>query len=78
MTRENTITRALAIKRHCRECVGDSPKEVTLCSIHDCHLWPFRFGCSVDAKAYQKRMDRAKKKKKCPEEPSNGQNGEGL
>jgi hypothetical protein len=55
------MTRAEAIRRHCRDC-ADSPKEVTLCPILGCPLWPFRFGVSMKSRAYRKRMDNAKKK----------------
>jgi len=33
-----------AIRRHCLECVCNSPKEVKLCHIHTCSLWAYRFG----------------------------------
>ena len=32
-----------AIRKHCLECAGSS-KEVTLCPIQECPLYPFRFG----------------------------------
>ena len=32
-----------AIRKHCLECAGSS-KEVTLCPIQECPLYPFRYG----------------------------------
>jgi hypothetical protein len=52
------MTKAKAIKKKCLECSG-SPKEVTLCHLFDCPLWPFRFGVSQKTKAYKERMKRA-------------------
>ena len=40
----------------CLDCSGDSPKNVTLCSIVDCSLWPYRFGYSVKDKRFVGRM----------------------
>jgi hypothetical protein len=42
-------------------CSGDSPKEVTLCHIADCHLWPYRFGFSINDKRFKKRMASARR-----------------
>ena len=33
-----------AIRLKCLDCTCDSHKEVELCPIKDCTLWPFRFG----------------------------------
>ena len=33
-----------AIRRKCLDCVCGSPKEVELCVIPDCSLYPYRFG----------------------------------
>ena len=54
------MTRADAIRKFCFECAGDSHKEVTLCAVKDCPLYPFRFGNSPRAKAYRERMSQAK------------------
>ena len=54
--------RTNAIKKHCLDCSGGSPKEVTLCHIVTCPLWPYRFGYSVKAKRYKQRMESARKK----------------
>lgn len=56
------MSRAKAIKNKCLDCGGSSPKEVTLCHIVDCHLWPYRCGCTVGSKQYQQRMESAKER----------------
>ncbi len=33
-----------AIRRKCLDCMCGSPKEVELCVIPDCSLYPYRFG----------------------------------
>jgi hypothetical protein len=33
-----------AIRAHCRDCAGGSPKEVRYCTCTECSLWPYRFG----------------------------------
>lgn len=33
-----------AIRKHCLECGGGSPKEVEHCLVENCNLRPFRFG----------------------------------
>ena len=38
------LTPIKAIRRHCLSCSGDSPKEVRLCVITDCPLYPYRLG----------------------------------
>jgi hypothetical protein len=53
------MTKGKAIQTYCRECSGDSAKEVTLCHIFDCPLWPYRCGCHVSTAGYKKRMSRA-------------------
>ena len=32
------------IRAHCLDCAGNSTREVRLCPITDCNLWPLRFG----------------------------------
>lgn len=49
-------SRARAIKLNCLECAGGSPREVTLCHLIDCPLWPFRFGYSIKDRRFEKRM----------------------
>jgi hypothetical protein len=53
------MTRAKAIKLFCFDCAGESAKEVTLCEITGCSLWPYRTGQSPESKVYQKRMLKA-------------------
>lgn len=51
------MTKSKAIKLKCLDCAGDSPKEVTLCHLFSCPLWPFRIGASIQSKQYRKRME---------------------
>lgn len=53
------MTRSKAIKGYCLECSGGSAKEVTMCPIPDCSLYPFRFGNSPKSVVYKKRMKTA-------------------
>ena len=55
------MNRARAIKLKCLDCSSISPKEVTLCHIFDCTLWPYRTGASPRSVAYKQRMQAAKK-----------------
>lgn len=56
------MSKAKAIKNKCLNCSSGSPKEVTLCHIAYCNLWPYRFGYSIKDKRYQKRMETARRK----------------
>jgi hypothetical protein len=38
------VTPLKAIRKNCIECSGGSVKEVAMCVIPDCALYPFRFG----------------------------------
>ncbi len=38
------VTPMKAIRAKCLDCSGGSPKEVRLCLIHTCSLYPYRFG----------------------------------
>jgi hypothetical protein len=38
------VTPLKAIRLHCLDCSGGSTKEVRLCVISDCPLYPYRFG----------------------------------
>ena len=49
------LTRALAIKKHCSDCAGDTKKEVICCELTDCPLWPYRLGDSLNSKSYLRR-----------------------
>ncbi len=55
------MNKSQAIKVQCLDCSGGSPKEVTLCHIVNCPLWPFRFGYSTKDKRYKRRMEAAKR-----------------
>jgi len=54
------LNKSQAIKAQCLDCAG-SPKEVTLCHIVNCPLYPFRFGYSIRDKRFKKRMEAAKR-----------------
>ncbi len=55
------MNKSQAIKANCLDCSGGSPKEVTLCHIVYCPLYPFRFGYSIRDKRYKKRMEAAER-----------------
>jgi hypothetical protein len=38
------LTPLRAIRIYCRQCSGESPKEIKLCPIPDCPLYPYREG----------------------------------
>lgn len=38
------VTPMKAIRKKCLDCSGDSFKEVDLCPITDCSLYPYRYG----------------------------------
>jgi len=50
------MNKSEAIRIKCLDCGGDSHKEVTLCPVIDCALWPYRFGYSFRDKRYANRM----------------------
>jgi hypothetical protein len=52
------MTKQDAIRKHCLECAGDSRKEVTLCPLFDCPLWPWRTGTHTSSKTYVERVTR--------------------
>lgn len=56
------MTRSKAIREKCRECAGETAKEVTLCHIFNCTLWPFRFGNSLKSTSFIKRMNLGKER----------------
>ena len=39
-----TLTPLKAIREKCLDCSGGQPKEVRLCPVTDCPLWPYRMG----------------------------------
>lgn len=41
----NEITNPVkAIRAYCKECSGNSTAEIKMCPVHNCPLYPFRFG----------------------------------
>ena len=50
---KNRVSRSplKAIRKNCLDCSGNSSKEVELCVIPECPLYPFRFGISPDTAA---------------------------
>lgn len=54
--KKTRLTRQRAIAKYCRECSGDSAKEVTLCSLINCPLWEYRCGCHTSSKSYKARI----------------------
>ena len=53
------LTKQKAIAKYCKECSGDSAKEVTFCSILDCPLWEYRCGYHISSNSYRPRIKRA-------------------
>ena len=58
------LTKQKAIAKYCKECSGDSSKEVTFCSILDCPLWEYRCGYHISSNSYRPRIKRAFEKYK--------------
>ena len=56
------MNRTKAIKEHCLDCAGESDKELGLCPLFDCPLWPYRMGNDPKSKSYQNRMSGYKKR----------------
>ncbi|MFA5377632.1 MAG: hypothetical protein WC455_17915 [Dehalococcoidia bacterium] len=50
------LFRSKAIRLYCHECSGGTSKEVTLCPLLGCPLWPWRFGNAPKSKAFITRM----------------------
>jgi hypothetical protein len=42
------LTPLQAIRKKCLQCSNNQPKEVELCPIKSCPLYPFRFGKTQD------------------------------
>jgi len=53
------LTKQKAIARYCKDCSGDSSKEVTLCILFDCPLWEYRCGYHVSSNSYNPRIENA-------------------
>ena len=45
-----SLSFAKAIRKKCLECTCNQSKEVELCEMVDCALFPYRFGCSPETK----------------------------
>ena len=45
-----TLSPLKAIRQNCIDCSGGCKKEVRLCVIPDCPLYPFRFGTNPNRK----------------------------
>ncbi len=45
------LTPLKAVRAHCRGCCNDQVKEVALCTVTSCFLWPYRFGRRKRARA---------------------------
>lgn len=43
-TQIKILTRSKAIRAKCLDCSGGQPKEVRLCPVRGCALWPYRLG----------------------------------
>lgn len=41
---DENLTRAQAIRQKCLDCSCGQPKEIALCSVKNCPLYPFRMG----------------------------------
>jgi len=57
------MNRRRAIYLKCLDCCGDSWKEVLLCQVFDCPLWPFRTGDHISSARYKRRIQAAFTKK---------------
>jgi hypothetical protein len=53
------MTASKAIQKHCIDCIGGSAQDVPLCQILDCPLWPFRLGCGMSSRVYERRVKSA-------------------
>lgn len=53
------MTKQRAIYLKCLDCSADDRKEVLLCTLFDCPLWPYRCGCHISSSRYRDRIGRA-------------------
>lgn len=53
------MTKQDAIRLHCLECAGDSRKDVSLCHLFDCPLWPWRTGSHITSRTCIERVSKA-------------------
>lgn len=47
-----------AIREKCIDCSAHSKKERALCRVHDCTLYPYRFGKPMTEKQLQKQIEK--------------------
>ena len=59
---EKRLSPIKAIRQHCIGCSGGSKKEVKLCTIKDCHLYPYRLGTNPNRKSRMLTDDEKKEK----------------
>jgi len=50
------MNRRQAIYLKCLDCCGDNWREVLICQVFDCPLWPFRTGDNIGSTRYKKRI----------------------
>jgi hypothetical protein len=55
-------THAEAIKKKCLHCGAGTYKEVVLCPVRRCSLYPYRFGFEPGSKRYLQKLKMAKRK----------------
>lgn len=61
------LTPIKAIRAKCMDCCCGSAKEVELCPIHDCSLYPYRFGKNPNIRlSDEQRAARAERFKNKP------------
>lgn len=53
------LTKQKAIAKYCKDCSGNSAKEVTLCILFDCPLWEYRCGYHISSNSYSPRIRNA-------------------
>lgn len=78
MTNNSTPLRGIRIK--CLDCSCDSYKEVELCPIHDCGIYPFRFGAmpaTVERRLREGKTPSGRPRKRRPEKGDPGEDGLG-
>lgn len=75
-----TLTPLKGIRNKCLDCSADSYKEVTLCPIHDCGIYPFRFGAlpkTVERRLREGKTPSGRPRKRRPENGDQGEDGLG-
>jgi hypothetical protein len=61
-----TLSPLQAIRQNCIDCSAGEHKEIRLCPIHDCPLYPFRFGTNPNRKGVggARRVGRTSRKER--------------